>query len=133
MVDRRLWRTSAQSAKRPLSLISRKVVGGSSVCRNSKSTTGELARFGIRAGFRGYFRQANDAGVAHAVIDEHPVARMHLPDGAERLRVAHTVPNRAVVAGQVFDGICLRISLSQEVIHTYIYRMVPSPDVRCFT
>src|ERR1039457_874405 len=43
MVERRLWRTRAQSAKRPLSLISRKVVGGSRALRNSKSTTVSLA------------------------------------------------------------------------------------------
>src|ERR1035438_1250072 len=91
MVDRRLWRTRDQSAKRPLSLISRKVAGGSSVVRNAKTTTVSLALAGSGRGAPRLPSLSDDAGAAHTPINEHPVAGTHLPHGARRLPVTHTI------------------------------------------
>src|ERR1035438_4768266 len=45
---------------------------------------------GIRPGLGRHLGQAYNAGVAHAVVNEHPVAGTHITNGARRLPATHT-------------------------------------------
>src|SRR5215472_18011088 len=52
-----------------------------------------------------------------AVINEHLVARLHLPDRAHCLWIVHPVPNRLVLSFKLIDRVSLRIRLREKVFH----------------
>jgi hypothetical protein len=95
MVERRLWRTRAKSAKRPDSLMAWRLVGGSGG--------------GIDAG------EGDNGGFAHGVIDENAVAFGHGADGLDGLGVGDAVPGGFQFFFEIGNAVGFRIGLGEVV------------------
>ncbi len=113
IVERRPWRTSAQSSNIFDCLISASVTGESRCSTNSRSTTdfgfsdrGVPATVPWRQHVRRY---------PSTVVDEDPVARLHVLDGAHGLGIRDAVPDSLFVSLQVVDRVDGWLGLSQVV------------------
>src|SRR5271167_62650 len=51
------------------------------------------------------------------VIDKHAIARTHLANILDRLRIGHAVPGCLVIAFQVVHGVSAGFGLSEEIFH----------------
>src|SRR5215469_8265953 len=76
-----------------------------------------FAIVGVWTGMGGDRRQADDGGLTSAVIDQNFIPRSHRLDGAQRLWVAHPIPNGRFVAFKLIDGIFFRIGLGKKIGH----------------
>ena len=96
MVERRPWRTSAQSLNFSRLLDFRQGGGRLQAAGEFQIHHRRFGILGIRAAFRQDLRQSDYAPSrlppASAVIDENPVARAHFADGFDRLRIGDAVP-----------------------------------------
>jgi hypothetical protein len=86
---------------------------------------GEFGIAWVGARFGGDAREPDDGSVCHAVVNKDAVARAHIPDGLEGLRVAHAVPDGSALPRQVIDGIGFGVGFCQEIPHrAYPHRTI---------
>jgi hypothetical protein len=51
------------------------------------------------------------------MVDKYPIARPHLANILDGLRISHAIPRRLVIALEIVDGVSARFGFGEMIFH----------------